>query len=141
MKMGSGVICGRHSRIVLAAMAVACLAPAVLAQFPGPPPEPPRPAREAAPVELTGTWVSVVTEDWEWRMVTPKKGDVESVPLNPEGRRVAELWDPSKDGLCEAYGVGGIMRMPGRLRISWQDDSTMKIETDAGQQTRLLRFA
>ena len=88
---------------------VACFAPAALAQFAGPPPEPPRPARLAAPVDLTGTWVSVVTEDWEWRMVTPKKGDVESVPLNPEGRRVADQWEPSKDGLCEAYGVGGII--------------------------------
>ena len=52
----------------------------------------------------------------------------------------ADTWDPSKDGMCEAYGVGGLMRMPGRLRISWQDDNTLKIETDAGQQTRLLHF-
>jgi hypothetical protein len=85
--------------------------------------------------------VSVVTEDWQWRMVTPKKGDAESVPLNDEGRRVLNLWEPSMDGRCEAYGAGGIMRMPGRVRISWQDDATLKIETDAGQQTRLLRFA
>jgi hypothetical protein len=108
---------------------------------PGQPPGPPPTARAAAPVDLTGTWVSVVTEDWQWRMVTPPKGDAESVPLNAEGRRVTNLWDPSKDGMCEAYGVGGIMRMPGRLRISWQDDNTLKIETDAGEQTRLLRFA
>jgi hypothetical protein len=120
---------------------VVCFGPAMFAQFQGPPPEPPRPARLAAPVDLTGTWVSVVTEDWEWRMVTPEKGDAESVPLNAEGRRVTDQWDPSQDGQCEAYGVGGIMRMPGRLRISWQDDHTLKIETDAGQQTRLLRFA
>ena len=33
------------------------------------------------------------------------------------------------------------MREPGRLQISWQDDNTLKIETDAGTQTRLLRFA
>ena len=97
--------------------------------------------RAGAPVDLTGTWVSVVTEDWQWRMRTPPKGDVTSVPLNAQGRQVADSWDPSKDGACEAYGVGGIMRMPGRLRISWQDDTTLKIETDAGQQTRLLRFA
>jgi hypothetical protein len=91
-------------------------------------------------VDLTGTWVSVVTEDWQWRMVTPKKGDYESVPLNDAGRRAADAWEPSQDGACEAFGVGGIMRMPGRVRISWQDDQTLKIETDAGQQTRLLRF-
>jgi hypothetical protein len=103
-------------------------------------PQPPPTARTAAPVDLTGTWVSVVTEDWMWRMVTPPPGDYESVPLNAAGRKVADSWDPSRDGLCEAYGVGGIMRMPGRLRISWQDDQTLRIETDAGRQTRLLRF-
>ena len=102
---------------------------------------PPPPPRQGAPVDLTGTWVSVVTEDWQWRMRTPPKGDVMSVPLNRDGIDAANAWDPSKDGMCEAYGVGGIMRMPGRLRISWQDDNTLKIETDAGQQTRLLHFA
>jgi hypothetical protein len=91
-------------------------------------------------VDLTGTWVAVVTEDWQWRMVTPKKGDYESVPLNAEGRRVADTWAPSQDGMCAAYGVGGLMRMPLRLRISWQDDNTLKIESDAGRQTRLIRF-
>jgi hypothetical protein len=102
----------------------------------GPPPA----ARAAAPVDLTGYWVSVVTEDWRFRMVTPPKGDYQSVPLNAEGRRVAGTWDPSKDGACEAYGAAGLMRMPGRLHITWEDDSTLKIETDAGQQTRLLHF-
>jgi len=101
---------------------------------------PPPPARQGAPVDLTGNWVSVVTEDWQWRMRTPPKGDYASVPLTPKGRQLADTWDSSKDGMCEAYGVGGIMRMPGRLRISWQDDNTLKIETDAGQQTRLLHF-
>jgi hypothetical protein len=105
----------------------------------GPAPAPLTP-KAAAPVDLTGTWVSVVTEDWLMRMVTPKKGDYESVPLNPEGIKVADSWDVSQDGLCSAYGVGGIMRMPGRVRISWTDDRTLKIETDAGQQTRLLHF-
>ena len=32
------------------------------------------------------------------------------------------------------------MRQPGRLRISWQDPSTLKLEFDAGTQTRLLMF-
>jgi hypothetical protein len=102
---------------------------------------PPPPGRAAAPVDLTGTWVSVVTEDWRFRMVTPPKGDTASVPLNQAGIQAANAWDPSQDGRCEAYGVGGIMRMPTRLKISWQDDLTLKIETDAGQQTRLLHFA
>ena len=100
--------------------------------------------RAAAPVDLTGYWVSVVTEDWRYRMVTPKKGDHPSVPLNAEGVRVAGLWDPAKDEAagdqCKAYGAAGVMRVPGRLHITWQDDATLKIETEAGTQTRLLRF-
>ena len=44
--------------------------------------QPPRTARAAAPVDLTGYWVSAVTEDWRWRMVTPARGDFAGVPLN-----------------------------------------------------------
>jgi hypothetical protein len=105
---------------------------------------PPATPRAGAPVDLTGTWVSIVTEDWRWRMVTPPKGDVASVPVNPEGRKVAQAWDLAADNAagnqCKAFGVGGVMRQPGRLRISWQDDSTLKLEFDAGTQTRLLSF-
>ena len=101
---------------------------------------PPPTGRQGALVDMTGTWVAVITEDWQWRMVTPKPGDYESVPLNAEGQRVLKTWDTSKDGMCDAYGVGGIMRMPLRLRISWQDDTTLKIESDAGQQTRFVHF-
>jgi hypothetical protein len=101
--------------------------------------------RAAAPVDLTGYWVSVVTEDWRFRMVTPQKGDHPSIPLNAEGVRVAGAWDPARDEAageqCKAYGAPGVMRAPGRLRITWQDDTTLKIETEAGTQTRLLRFA
>jgi hypothetical protein len=107
----------------------------------GGPAVPQGPARQTAPVDLTGDWVSVVTEDWQWRMMTPKKGDYASVPLTPAGRQAADTWTEAMDGQCQAYGVGGIMRMPLRLRIGWQDENTLKIETDAGQQTRLLRFA
>ncbi len=102
------------------------------------------PPRAAAAVDLTGTWVSVVTEDWKYRMVTPRKGDLISVPLNAEGRRVANEWDPSKDEAageqCKGYGAVGGIRLPGQLRISWQDDTTLKVELEAGNQTRLFRF-
>ena len=66
-----------------------------LAQQRGGPPQPPQTPRAAAPIDLTGYWVSVVTEDWRFRMVTPPKGDFASVPLNPEGTRVGNLWDPA----------------------------------------------
>ncbi len=97
-----------------------------------------------SPIDLTGQWVSVVTEDWRWRMVTPPKGDFASIPLNGEGRRVGDTWDPDKDtaegNACKSYGAMAIMRVPGRLRITWQDMDTLKIETDAGEQTRLIHF-
>jgi hypothetical protein len=101
--------------------------------------------RSSAPVDVTGYWVAVVSEDWRHRMATPRKGDFESVPLNAEGRRVANEWDLAADnaaGLqCKAFGVGGIMRQPGRLHITWADDDTLEVEFDAGTQTRLLEFA
>ena len=105
---------------------------------------PPATARSAAPADLTGQWVSVVTEDWRWRMVTPPKGDFASLPLNAEGRKVAAAWDLDADNKagnqCRAFGAGGLMRIPGRIRISWQDDATLKLESDAGRQTRMFRF-
>jgi hypothetical protein len=95
-------------------------------------------------VDLTGYWVSVVSEDWRYRMLTPPKGDVGGIPLNAEGRTIANAWDPAKDAAageaCRAYGAAGVMRIPGRVHITWQDDRTLKVETDAGTQTRLLRF-
>src|SRR4051794_5792503 len=83
-------------------------------------------AKTVAPVDLTGTWVSVVTEDWRYRMVTPKKGDYPSIPLNAEGKKVAEAWDGTES--CKAFGAANIMRQPGRLKISWDSDNTLKVE-------------
>ncbi|MEQ1885495.1 MAG: hypothetical protein ABL967_10575 [Bryobacteraceae bacterium] len=106
----------------------------------GPPPTP----KAAAPFDPTGYWVALVTEDWRYRMASAPKGDVVGVPISPDGKKLAEAWDPAKDEAageqCKAYGVGGVMRLPTRLHITWQDDNTLKIETDMGKQTRLLRF-
>ena len=100
--------------------------------------------KAAAPVDLTGYWVSVVTEDWRYRMVTPPKGERPGIPLNAEGGRVTNAWDPAKDEAageqCKAYGAAGVMRAPGRLRITWPDDNTLQVETEAGTQTRVFRF-
>ena len=102
------------------------------------------PAREAAPIDLTGYWVSVIFEDWKLRMVTPSPGVFDGIPLNAEGVRVGEAWDPEADEAagdpCKAYGAPAIMRLPGRFHISWEDDETLRIDTDHGEQTRLLHF-
>jgi hypothetical protein len=104
---------------------------------------PPTP-RAQAPVDLTGYWVSIVTEDWRWRMITPPKGDYASVPLTPAARKVADAWDPKRDAAageaCRAYGAAAIMRVPGRIHITWENDTTLRIDTEAGTQTRLFRF-
>jgi hypothetical protein len=106
--------------------------------------QPPLSAQQSAPVDLTGYWVSVVSEDWRWRMATPPKKDYQSLPLNQAARKVADDWDLAKDdaaGLqCKPYGVGNIIRQPGRIHITWQDESTLKMEFDAGTQTRLIHF-
>ena len=135
-------------RTAVSISATACLlavgagVPADGAAQRGAPPQPPPTPRAAAPIDLAGYWVSVVTEDWRWRMIVPPKGDYTSVPLNAEGRKAADTWEPSKaatDG-CRPFGAAAIMRVPGRVHVTWDGDTILKIETDAGRQTRLLRF-
>src|SRR5258707_248088 len=100
--------------------------------------------KAAAPIDLTGYWVSIVTQDWRQRMVTPPRGDYESVPINVEAKKIGDAWDPARDEAagdqCKSYGAAGLMRIPGRLHITWQDDTTLKVEMDAGEQTRLFHF-
>jgi hypothetical protein len=99
--------------------------------------------KAAAPIDLTGYWVSQIVDEWRFR-VTPQKGDIPYMPLNAEARKVANSWDPDKDAAdgkqCKAYGAVGLMQRPGRLHITWADDMTLKIDADAGTQTRLLHF-
>jgi hypothetical protein len=106
--------------------------------------EPPATARAAAPLDITGHWVSLITDDWVYRMITPAKGDVSYVPLNAEGRRLAAAWDPARDEAageqCKGYAAPAIMRLPSRVEISWQDDNTLKLDIDTGMQTRLFHF-
>jgi hypothetical protein len=130
--MNRGLVC---VTLAVAAGAVA------LAQAPRPDV---RSARESAVIDITGQWVSVITEDWRWRMVTPPKGDAASVPLNAAGRKAADAWDLNADrargGLCKAFGPPGLIRQPGRVRIRWENDNTLLMEFDAGTQARRLRF-
>jgi hypothetical protein len=107
-------------------------------------PPPPPAGKVAAPFDITGYWVSLVTDDWRYRMLTPPKGNVDYLPVTAEARRVANTWDPAKDVAageqCKAYGAGGIMRLPARLHVAWDDDHTIKMDIDAGTQTRRFFF-
>jgi hypothetical protein len=105
---------------------------------------PGRSARDRAEIDLTGQWVSIVTEDWRWRMITPPKGDTASVPLTAAGKKAADGWDLATDrsrgALCKAFGPPGLIRQPGRVRIAWENDETLRLEFDAGMQTRRFHF-
>jgi hypothetical protein len=138
-KGSAGISRGGVRWLVLALTVAVAGTPGLLAQGRGGPPVPATP-RAAALIDLTGYWVSVVTEDWRWRMVTPPKGDYASVPMTREARMVADTWDVSKDGSCLAYGAAGLLRIPTRLRFSWTSDTVLNLETDAGTQTRRLVF-
>jgi hypothetical protein len=111
------------------------------AQRGGPPQQTPK---AAAPIDLTGYWVSLVTEDWRYRMVTPTKGDYQGVPMTPDAVKIADAWDPAADtaagNQCKSYGAAAIMRVPGRVHVTWEDDRTLRIDADAGTQTRAFRF-
>lgn len=127
-------------------LAVLALVPLVAAaQFPvSDAPDPEGTGRALAAIDLTGYWVSVVTEDWKFRMVTPNRGVYAGIPLNAAGRRAADAWNPAANGAngqsCRLYGAAHVMRMPGRLAIAWDDDDTLVVETDAGSQRREIRF-
>jgi hypothetical protein len=101
-------------------------------------------AKASAPIDITGYWVAFVTEDWRFRMITPRKGDYQPVPMTPEALKIADAWDPAADeasgNQCKAYGAGAIMRLAARFHITWQDDNTLRVESDYGMQTRLLHF-
>jgi hypothetical protein len=131
----------------IALIATLSLIPALQssAQGRGAPNGPAPTAKAAAPVDLTGYWVAFVTEDWRFRMITPAKGDYQGVPMNDQGRKTADAWDPVADeaagNQCKAYGAGAIMRTPARFHITWQDDNTLKVDSDAGMQSRSFHFS
>ena len=153
-RMGSCV--GRMSSLCVVCVIAAAISPALLGaeqskktaatekKAPEPPQEKPPTPQSWAQFDPTGYWVSVVTEDWRYRMVTAPKGDVGSIPANEDALKASKEWDASKDAQagqqCKAFGAAGIMRQPGRLHIMWTDDKTLRLDFDAGTQTRLLHF-
>ncbi len=143
--MMRNLILNSAARITLVLSVSLAAQTAVHAQGRRAPAGPPPSAHALAPVDLTGYWESLVTtEDWVYRMVTPRPGDYAGVPLKPAGLEVMNAWDPAKDTAageqCKSYGAAAIMRVPEHLHITWQDDQTLKMQTDAGEQTRLFHF-
>lgn len=116
----------------------------VHAEVPPAEPSTPKTGKSAAPVDLTGYWVSLVTQDWRFRMAVPGKGEYGGIPINERSKAAADAFDGAKEekagNACDAYGAGLVMRNPERIRITWADEDTLKVETDAGEQVRLLHF-
>ena len=121
-------------------MLAATARPSMQGRGAAPAPAPPPSPQKAAPIDLTGYWVSIVNEDWRWRMVTAPVGDFPGIPLNPAGQKLARGWNPASDGSCQAFGAAALLRMPTRVHITWDNDHALKLETDNGQQTRHLPF-
>jgi len=107
-------------------------------------PAPPKSAREAAPFDLTGYWVSVITEDWLERMTMPPKNFIGSLPVNDAARKFAASFDLAADKAagqeCRPHGAAGNIRSPGRLHFTWVNDDTLRIDFSAGTQTRTIPF-
>jgi len=106
------------------------------------PPLPTPSGRLNAPIDLEGTWVSIVMEDWRWRMALPLIGDFANIPINAAARELGMSWRPEADAgnECRAYGAPGIMSEPGRIKISWTNDQELQLDFDAGRQSRTFYF-
>jgi hypothetical protein len=148
------------TRVLLAALLVVLACASTVSAQPEPAPAAQNPAQGAgrggpgggaaasgralAPFDLTGYWVSLVTDDWRYRMLTPPKGNADYTPATAEARKLAEAWDPAKDEAageaCRGYGAAGVMRLPGRLHITWENENTLRMDLDAGTQTRRFVF-
>ena len=93
-------------------------------------------ARTAAPFDITGYWLATGAT---------ASDDIDDVPLNATGQKIAAAWNPAKDVAtsqqCRAYGAGGVMRLPGRLHIAWETTDTLRIDAEAGTQTRRFFFS
>lgn len=126
------------------AMALLLAVPPATALAQVSPAPPPADARAGAPVDLTGQWVPLITEDWRWRMITPPVGDYVSIPLNPAGVARSLAWDQAADRAmgreCLPYGPGGLLRLPLRIRFDWEDGNTLRLQTDEGEQVRRFHF-
>jgi hypothetical protein len=101
-------------------------------------------ARTQAPYDPTGYWVSLITQDWRFRMVVPGRGEYIGIPINAKAKEFADAWQAAPDVAagkqCEAYGAAALMQIPERLHITWRDANTLEVQTDAGMQTRELYF-
>jgi hypothetical protein len=136
--------CTRAFSISAAGLVIALLAMHGEGEGQGRANQPPPSPKAAAPFDPTGYWSSLITQNWRLRVVPPAKGDYIGIPISAAGKKTADAWDQAKDeaggNQCKAYGAPGLMNLPTHLRITWQDDNTLRVDTDYGTQTRLLHF-
>ena len=131
--------------VAICAAGILCASPSLwAAQGPAAPAAKPMSAEQSAPIDLKGYWVSLITQNWRFRMLVPGPGEYADIPINEKAKRFADAWKAGPDEAagkqCEAYGAAVLMRNPERLHISWPDSETLRVDTDSGMQTRLLHF-
>lgn len=101
-------------------------------------------ARDQAPWDPSGYWVSLITQNWRWRMVVVGPGDYIGIPINAAAKKIADTFDraaaEAAGKQCEAHGGGIVMDLPERIHISWPDANDLRVDTDTAMQTRLLHF-
>ncbi len=123
-----------------------CGSTVLWAQQPGPrgPAATPASARDQAPWDPSGYWVSLITQNWRHRMLVVAPGDYIGVPMNAAAVKVADAWNraaaEAAGKQCEAHGGGIVMDLPERIHISWQGANDLRVDTDTAMQTRLLHF-
>src|SRR2546427_5751777 len=134
----------KHRTLAIVAALLWFAAPSIDAQQRGGRGEAPLTAKARGPIDLTGYWTAVITEDWHTRMLTAPRGDFGSgapgaievpgvgaigvganpalqgnIPYKPAAAQAALKWDPARDeaegNACKAYGAPGIMRLPTHL--------------------------
>ena len=68
--------------------------------------------KSTAPIDLTGTWVSIITEDWRYRFLTSPKGDFYSLPVNADAKKASLGYTPTQADACRNYHAPTLLTVP-----------------------------
>jgi hypothetical protein len=94
--------------------------------------------------DLAGYWLSGATQGWRHLTVVPVKVEYQGIPMNPVTGDLAGFWNATADGAaaqsCKAYGSGLILWTSGFSQSRWVYSNALRVESDAGRQTRPLRL-
>ena len=94
----------------------------------------------AAEADLSGFWGPRVHEDHKYRWEGPEHGEYDGLPLTAEAYAIADAWDPMEyyrpENQCSPMGITMILRIPGNVHISYEDENTLRIDSEIFGMTR-----